>query len=520
MNLSLLLLQTARTLPQRPAVFIGDRVYLSFAQLADRMASLAGRLVALGVSPGDRVMTYAPNDADYITVMWASWFAGAVLVPVNSKLHPKELAYMVRHCGPKVLFAAASLQGSASQAIAQSDCATRLIALEEIPDLLGSGGRSQQSQPAPRAESEPAWIFYTSGTTGRPKGATLSHRNLMAMTLRYFADVDFVNEDDTMFHLAPLSHGSGLYSIPLLARGAAQVVPESQGFDEDEVFDLLRHHRKVTTFLAPTMVNRLVRHPGATAVEPGRWQTIFYGGAPMYVSDIKRGLDAFGPVFWQGYGQGESPCTITALSKRDHADTAHPQYEERLGSAGTARTGVEVRVVDEDGRALPPGEVGEVRVRSEVTMTGYWGDPDATQSTLREGWLCTGDLGAFSDDGYLTLKDRSKDVVISGGSNIYPREVEEVLLTHPAVREVSVIGVPDAEWGEAVVAYVVANGDAASPGDLDLHCQSEMARFKRPKQYRFVAELPKSAYGKILKAQLRQSWAREHEGVARTPSNP
>jgi long-chain acyl-CoA synthetase len=225
----------------------------------------------------------------------------------------------------------------------------------------------------------------------------------------------------------------------------------------------------------------------------------------MYVEDARRALGVLGPCLQQIYGQGEAPMTITGLSRAMHADTAHPRYLERLASTGIARTDVEVRVVDAEDRDLPVGEVGEVVVRGDVVMAGYWKNPEASAKTLAGGWLHTGDMGAFDEDGFLTLKDRSKDMIISGGSNIYPREIEEVLLRHPGVLECSVVGRPHADWGEEVVAFVVARAGAAlDPAALDRLCLDNIARFKRPKDYRFVAELPKNNYGKVLKTELRE----------------
>jgi long-chain acyl-CoA synthetase len=220
----------------------------------------------------------------------------------------------------------------------------------------------------------------------------------------------------------------------------------------------------------------------------------------MYVEDALKALERFGPRLAQIYGQGESPMTISVLSRAEVADRAHPRWRERLGSAGRPFACVSVTVADDGGRALPAGETGEILVRGEVVMRGYWRDAAATAAALRGGDLHTGDVGAFDADGYLSLKDRSKDLIISGGSNIYPREVEEVLLRHPGVREVSVIGRPDREWGEAVVAYVVGEAPRA---ELDALCLDSIARFKRPKDYVFIAALPKNNYGKILKTELR-----------------
>jgi long-chain acyl-CoA synthetase len=258
-------------------------------------------------------------------------------------------------------------------------------------------------------------------------------------------------------------------------------------------------------FAAPIMVKRLANDPETATADLTRLKTIIYGGAPMYLADLEEALAVFGPRLAQIYGQGETPMTITALSKADHADTAHPRWRDHLQSVGTVRTDVEVRVVD-DGVEVPLGEIGEVVVRGDVVMAGYWNQPEASAETLSDGWLHTGDMGSFDADGYLTLRDRSKDLIISGGMNIYPREIEEVLLQHPGVRAVSVVGRPDAEWGEAVVAFVVAADSAAPPplAELDRACLDRIARFKRPKEYRFVEALPTNNYGKVLKRELRE----------------
>jgi long-chain acyl-CoA synthetase len=270
------------------------------------------------------------------------------------------------------------------------------------------------------------------------------------------------------------------------------------------VFELFDAWRRASMFAAPTMIKRLVGCAGDCRVENIR--TLIWGGAPMYVEDALQALDRFGPRLAQIYGQGEAPMTITTLSKQDIADRDHPRWRERLGSAGKPYVGVEVMVADSEDRPLPPGESGEILCRGDVVMAGYWRNEEASAASLRGDWLHTGDIGAFDAEGYLHLKDRSKDLIISGGSNIYPREVEEVLLTHPNVHEVSVIGRPDREWGEAVVAYVVGQAPAA---ELDALCLSRIARFKRPKDYVFIDALPKNNYGKILKTELREMDARK-----------
>jgi long-chain acyl-CoA synthetase len=258
-------------------------------------------------------------------------------------------------------------------------------------------------------------------------------------------------------------------------------------------------------FAAPTMVHRLVAHVPQHAPALDGLKTIVYGGGPMYLQDIKSALETMGPRFAQIYGQGEAPMTITSLSKFQIAERDHPRYEERLASVGIAQPPVEVRIADEYDHELPAGEIGEILVRGDVVMRGYWRNPEATRETLRNGWLHTGDVGSLDEDGFLTLRDRSKDMIISGGSNIYPREVEEVLLRHPAVSEVSVVGKLHPDWGEEVIAFVVVrDGSQVGERELDALCLEQIARFKRPKGYRFVPDLPKNNYGKVLKTSLRE----------------
>ena len=291
----------------------------------------------------------------------------------------------------------------------------------------------------------------------------------------------------------------------MLARGSVQVFPESGKYEVPETVELMNRWPQCSIFLAPTMVKRLIEHGSVGELKPGALRLVTYGGAPMYVSDLKRAMDTLGDrKLSQLYGQGESPMTITHLSPAIHADRAHPRWEQRIASAGLPDTCIEVRVVDEAGRPVPTGEVGEIICKGDTVMSGYWKNPEATAKSLRDGWLWTGDVGAFDEEGFLTLKDRSKDMIISGGSNIYPREIEDVLNLHPAVAECSVVGRPHPEWGEEVVAFIVPRGDAkVSAAELDKLCLDNIARFKRPKDYKFIDSLPKNNYGKILKTELR-----------------
>ncbi len=504
MNLAVLLASTAARWPDLSAVAEGDRHVHSYRALAGRVARLAGALTGrLGLAPGDRVALAMGNAPEYVEILFAAWHAGLVAVPINAKLHPREFAYILENSGARACFVTPELEAAIAEAAgAAAGLATTIRAGgPDYARLL----EADESPVHPTAPDDLAWLFYTSGTTGRPKGAMLSHRNLMAMTLRYFADVDAVAPGDSIVHAAPMSHGSGLYILPHIAKGACQVIPESGGFDPAEIFALLRAHRGVTFFFAPTMVMRLVNALDAGAADLGSLKTIVYGGAPMYAENSVAALAALGPKLVQIYGQGESPMTIACLARAAHTEARHPRYLARLASVGAPFTGLEVEVRGPDGQALPLGAVGEVAVRGDVVMRGYWRNEAATAETLRGGWLHTGDIGEFDADGFLTLKDRSKDVIISGGSNIYPREVEEVLLKHPAVAECAVIGRPHPDWGEEVVAFVVRAPDAnLAEAELDALCLGHIARFKRPRAYRFVDALPRNNYGKVLKTALRE----------------
>jgi acyl-CoA synthetase (AMP-forming)/AMP-acid ligase II len=500
MNISLTLQTMARAHPGRPAISWegGTLGYGDFEAQVQRIAgALRGRH---GLQRGEAVALAMENAPELLPVLYGIWRAGLAAVPMNSKLHAREMAWILADSEARLCIATPRL----GDALSAPD-------LAGLPPVVVTGTADYAAllhgDPALGEPGDPdavAWVFYTSGTTGRPKGALLTHRNLLFACHCYYADIDSVGVDDTILHAAPLTHGSGLYGLAHIARGSHNVILPGS-FDPESVLAALATCRNVSMFAAPTMVSRLVNHPKAGSADTRGLKTIIYGGAPMYVADLKRALDVLGPKLYQLYGQGESPMTITGLDQALHADRDHPRWEERLASTGIARTGVAVKVVGEDGIELAHGEVGEIVTRSDCVMKGYWNSPEATARALRDGWLWTGDLGAIDGEGFLTLKDRSKDMIISGGANIYPREIEEVLLTHPAVAEVAVVSRPHPDWGEEVIAFVVRRGEAAvSETDLDGLCLDNIARFKRPKGYRFVAALPKNNYGKILKTELRE----------------
>ncbi len=504
MTLALLLTTAARAFPASPAVSLGTRTVYDYATLQRRAAILASALRStLDCASGDRVALWMGNSPAYIEIMWGCWIAGLCVVPINAKLHAREVGYILKNSGARILFVDSDGGDDIEDAVGWPETLKRIVGIHQTD--YQRLFEDDPIDPIDVASDSAAWLFYTSGTTGRPKGATLTHRGLTAMAISYLADIDALDERDSILHAAPISHASGLISLSFVAKGGNQICVESGGFSPVEIIDLFRRCDRVTLFAAPTMLKRLVEEPTVTDSPLPGLKTIIYGGAPMYLADLKRALERLGPRLIQVYGQGETPNTATFLSKRAHADVGHPEYERRLSATGLPRTGVEVRIVDDQGNELPRGQLGEVTTRSEITMSGYWNDPESTGKALRNGWLFTGDVGVMDEFGYLTLKDRSKDLIISGGSNIYPREIEEILLLHPGVREASVIGRPHPEWGEEVIAFVaVREGAAVEAADLDALCLDHVARFKRPRSYIFIDHLPKNNYGKVLKTELRR----------------
>jgi long-chain acyl-CoA synthetase len=508
MNLAQLLVRTARTFPERPALFLGDELICDYAGLAARAASIAGFLRnRLGLQPGDRIAIFMSNIPDYLPILYGALYGGLAVVPINAKLHPKEVEFILRDSGASALFVSSDLIEEL-QARLPGLPSLRVTLVPGTPAFASLYAAEPLAEPVHRHDGDLAWLFYTSGTTGRPKGVMETHGNLLTMTSCYFMDVDATQMEDSLVYAAPMSHASGMLNFPHMIKAARHVVPRSAGFDCAELLTLAAQHGRVSLFAAPTMIKRLVDHIERSGADPGGFRTIVYGGGPMYVEDLRHAQRVMGDCFAQIYGQGESPMTITALSRHHLADRGHPRYEQRIASVGVAQTLVEVRVADADGNTLPVGANGEVLVRGASVMKGYWNNPEATGKTVRDGWLFTGDVGSLDEDGFLMLKDRSKDVIISGGSNIYPREVEEVLLMDPRLQEVSVVGGKHPEWGEEVIAFIVAKpGAVVDALELDALCLQNIARFKRPKQYRFVDALPKSNYGKVLKTRLREQLA-------------
>lgn len=508
LNAALLLTQAARIHGDRTAVVCGKTTY-SYTELCARALSLGGELRARGLVRGDRVAFALNNCAEIPEIIFGCFAAGLVAVPLNARLHPKEMAYIATDAGAKVLIHGADFRAPLEEHV--SDFPT----VEERFEL-GSGAYdalvrsvSALTEPVEVDAEDPSWLFYTSGTTGHPKGATWTHRTVRIVTMNYLADVYNIQHDDVLLHAAPMSHGSGIVALPAIARGAANHILPTGGFDPARMLRYVENHRvSHIAFLAPTQIVRTVEDVDVSSFDLSCLKAICYGGAPIYVENLKAAVRAFGPVFVQIYGQGEAPITGTALPAAQHLEFIE-SGDARIGSAGFTRTDVSVRVVDADDNPLPPGESGEICIRGDIVMAGYWNNPQATAETLRGGWLHTGDVGTFDERGYLYLLDRVKDMIVSGGNNVYPREVEEVLITHPEVAQVVVVGIPDDYWGEAVHAVVVREASSQlAAAELIQYAGQHMAGYKKPKSIDFVEALPTSGYGKVLRREIRdQYWA-------------
>jgi acyl-CoA synthetase (AMP-forming)/AMP-acid ligase II len=490
-NLASLLTNAARSFPDRPAVTWGSEA-VTYRELDEQVAALDGWLRSHDMGRDTRVAVFMDNRPEFLVAMFGTWRCGAALVPCNARLTPEELSFLVSDSGAAVVI---TDEAHAATARAAAGDATVCVAGPELGAILESESVPAASGPVDVRSEDLAWLFYTSGTTGQPKGAMLSHGTLTFVTVSWLADLTPLDENDVTLHAAPLSHGAGFHALAATARAAHQLIPDTPSFDPLRTLDLIRAYGVTNTWMVPTQIVMLTE---AAPPEPDlpSLEYIVYGGAPITAAATERALRRFGPIFVQLYGQGETPMTATVLRREDHRP-------ELFGSAGRARPGVEVAVHDIDGRPLAPGDVGEVVIRGACVMSGYWGRPDATAESLRDGWLHTGDLGRLTDDGVLYLLDRTKDMIISGGSNVYAVEVEQVLVAHPDVGDAAVIGVPDDLWGEMVVAVVVpANGDIDATV-LEQFCRASLAGYKIPRRWVQVESLPRNAYGKVVKRDLR-----------------
>lgn len=499
----------------------GSTTTRTYGESNRRADALAHALVDLGVGRGDRVTLFMQNRPEAIEAFFGILKLGAAAVPLNPRFTAEEIDYHVGDAGARVVIVGEEVADVVAKV------RDRLTNVEHVICVgAGSAGdgiadfdavlATHDGQPFPAVDvddDELAWLAYTSGTTGRAKGAMLTHGNLTACALGALADTMRLEVGDVALHAASLTHGSGYNALAYTMKGCAQVLLSPLGFDVAKFLEFVPRYKVNALFTVPTMIKMIVDHPAARDADLSSLRWVMYGGAPMYVEDLKKALDLMGPVFVQIYGQTESPMTGTLLRPEEHR--LDEPYAGRLGSCGRARSGMGVSILGEDDRPVPTGEVGEICLRGATVMKGYWNRPEATAETLRGGWLHTGDIGKVDDHGFVYILDRTRDMVISGGLNIYPREVEEVLLTHPAVAEVCVFGVPDDKWGEALKAHVVlVPGQSTTAADIIAFAGERMAGYKKPKTVDFVDEIPTTTYGKPDKKAVRAPyWAGQERMV-------
>jgi acyl-CoA synthetase (AMP-forming)/AMP-acid ligase II len=516
MNIGKLFTKAARSFPERSAICYGDHEW-TYSRANEQINCLANGFKSLGLKKGDHVAVLQFNCPQTIETMFACFKAGICAVPINFRLHPKEYGYIIDHSDSSAVVFSQDFRDDLHSIRGQMPKVKHYICLSNpLENMLDYKELIRNNSPkfddVDVERDDLAWLFYTSGTTGRPKGAMLTHAVLLAMAMNFYADMSPLGPDDAILHAAPLSHGSGLYAIPNIGKAASNVILETRSFDPRVVCETIQKRKITNMFAAPTMVKMLVTYPDIDSYDLSSLKCLNYGGGPMYVEDLKEAKRKLPNCLVQLYGQAEAPMTISYLRKEEHVLEGTDEQMERLKSAGIPRTDVEVKVFDENDNEVPRGTMGEIVVRGNVVMAGYWKDPEATKETLRHGWLHTGDLGKMDEKDYVYLLDRAKDMVISGGENIYTREVEDVILRHPAVSEVAVFGVPDDKWGEAIKAIVSFKpGMKATDEEIIDFCKKYLASYKKPKSVEFIDELPKNPYGKILKRELREKYWKGQE---------
>ena len=503
-NLATLLMQTARRFGDRPGLIRGEAV-ARWGELGARVRAAAGGLAALGVAKGDRVLVHARNSQAMFESMWAVWMLGAVWVPTNFRLTPVEVAWLAQSCRAVAhVFDAAFPEHAAAARLANPHAR---VHLDTGADWERLAGHLPLTEPVAVDRDDPCWFFYTSGTTGRPKAAMLTHGQMNFVVTNHLCDLmPGTTEADVSLVVAPLSHGAGIHALTQVARGAASVLLPGEKFDGGAAWRLVERHKVSNMFTVPTILNLLARDPAVAEVDHGSLRYVIYAGAPMYRVDQQHALRTLGPVLVQYFGLGEVTGNITVLPPALHST----QDDWALtGSCGYPRTGMEISIRGADGS---PGVTGDICVRGPAVFAGYFENPEANAKAFSDGWFHTGDVGHLDATGALFITGRASDMYISGGSNVYPREIEEALLLHPAIAEACVVGMPDATWGESGVAVLVADA-ALTEAEVRRHLDARLARYKQPSRIVFWEALPTSGYGKVAKREVRDRLSQSNNHV-------
>jgi acyl-CoA synthetase (AMP-forming)/AMP-acid ligase II len=492
----------------------------SYGEFDRHTAQVAAALAKAGVKPGDCITYLGKNSDHYFELVLGAARLGVIMAPIGWRLSPAEVAYIVDDAQAKLLFVGPECIACAHEAVAQSEARPPIIAMEPGEHTLPVHAEWRDAHPARDpgvniAADATALLLYTSGTTGRPKGVMLTSANLLR-SRRTLAEASMGwnewQQGETNLVAMPMSHigGTGWGLVGLL-NGVKNIV--TREFNPLEVLEMIERHRIAKMFMVPAALQFVIRMPRAREIDYSSLKHILYGASPMPVDLLRECMEVFGCQFCQQYGMTETTGTIVYLPPQDH----DPKGNKRMASAGIPLPGVEICILDEKGNRLGPNQTGEIATRSAANMKGYWRKPDATASTVdADGWLRTGDAGYMDEDGYLYIQDRIKDMIISGGENVYPAEVENAIHGHPLVAEVAVIGVPDETWGESVKAVVVPKpGATPEAEDIIAFAKTRIAHFKAPKSVDFRdTPLPRSASGKILRRELREAyWAGKQRRV-------
>ncbi|MCA0420775.1 MAG: acyl-CoA synthetase [Proteobacteria bacterium] len=504
MNLAHIATQNARRLPAHPAFIWGEKT-LDWAEIDAQVSALAAGLKARGIGKGDRLLVHSKNcDAMFVS-MFATFRLGAVWVPTNFRLLPDEVAYLATASGAKGFLCHGDFPEHAA-AVAAASMAPEFIwrigagafGEDEVGAVIARH-RGEKVENAAVEHDDPCWFFFTSGTTGRSKAAVLTHGQMGFVITNHLCDlVPGSTEKDASLVVAPLSHGAGVHQLMISARGATSILLPTERFDIDEAYRLIAKHRVSNIFTVPTILKMLVEHPAVDQHDHSSLRYIIYAGAPMYREDQKAALKKLGKVIVQYFGLGEVTGNITVLPPALHEAEDGPNA--RIGTCGFERTGMQVQIQDDEGNEVEPGVQGEICVIGPAVFAGYYDNPEANAKSFRNGWFRTGDLGHMDEQGFVYITGRASDMYISGGSNIYPREIEEKILTHPAIAEVAVLGVPDPVWGEIGIAVCVNRpGQQATEAEIADFLGPKIARYKMPKRFLFWDALPKSGYGKVPK---------------------
>ena len=515
MNLGTLLTQTACKYPHRPGFIQGDTL-CTWSQISARVDALAHYLKAQGVRAGDRILVQLTNGLPLFESAWAVFKLGAVWVPVNYRLTPSEVAYIAQSSGATVMLTQTMFEAHVAAAQAQSPALLQVIRVDQPEYEAIISTQMAAFAAVDVVYHHPLWLFFTSGSTGRPKAAVLTHGQMAFVVTNHLADLlPGLRQDDCSLVVAPLSHGAGIHAVVNVARGAASVLLPGESLDCAAAFEAIEKYRVTNLFTVPTILKRMVEDPAAKHFDHSSLKHVIYAGAPMYKADQQRALAALGPVIVQYFGLGEVTGNITVLRSDEHMEDGGAL----LGSCGTARSGMEVAVLDARCQPVATGVQGEICTRGPAVFAGYWDNPQATEEAFRGGWFHTSDLGTMDARGFVTITGRTSDMYISGGSNVYPREVEEALLTSPDIAEAMVFGVPDAQWGELGVAVLVARNPMTvlTPDQVLSHLQPCLAKYKWPRTVVFWPSLPKSAYGKLVKKDIRAEYLRRLENSHTSP---